>query len=150
MSKISTFVDTLRSEVSTLFPDRLEITNPLNLEDNTRQMQDYGFGITVDNTAESAIDVLKNTNQTYIFSVILTQAVIKKESDPDKYFTNLKTMLEDEVTLRKALLEPDQLGIDSSVNLISNVSTGGIERIADNNRNLSITVSFNVDISEEI
>ena len=150
MSKISTFIDTLRTEVQALFANRLEIVNPLNLEDNPRNNQDYGFGITIDTSGESPIDVLQFTNNRYNATVILTQVVVKKESDADKYFDGLKALLEDELTLRKKLLSRDQLGIDDSVNLISNVNTGGVERFADNNRNLSISVSFDVDISEEI
>ena len=150
MSKISTFIDTLRTQLTTTFTSRIELVNPDSIEDNPRPQKESGVGFTITSTGEGSIDWLKNTNPAYTVNIFLTQLLAKIESDVDAYYANMKALFEDELTLRKLMLSPSQLGIPDSINKITYAGTSGVEKIDEKNKYKYLNVAFTVDISEEI
>ena len=150
MSKISTVVDTVRTAVTTLFANRREMSNPYSIEDHPQHVLDSGFGIAVTSMGQSDTDWLKSSNVSYTFEIILTNIIVKLESDRDKYYDGLKVLLEDELTLRQDLLAGDQLGIQASINKVDYVGTSGIEKVIDKNNHIYLSVAFDIDISEDL
>lgn len=151
MSNISTVYDALKGALPVLFSSKLDIPNPYSLEDNAVRMLVNSYGIKINDVTEGPIDVLKDTNVTYAFSVVLTSELVRMESDTAILHTTVKQLYEDALIVRKDYLNADQLGVPDNVEKIDYVSTTGVQYFnKGKNSFVSIEIDFNVEISETI
>jgi len=76
---------------------------------------------------------------------------IRDSTQTDQIDTTSKALLEDVNILHKELVNPSQLGIYNSIQLITPGNTTGITEVFTSlEKFLTIEVSFNIKISEDI
>jgi hypothetical protein len=150
MTKISNIYDALLTRVAILFPTKLRIPNAYSLASNGDPFLRDGWGLKVNssNYYEMEFNTYANDRQ---FSVVLTREIIKTDTQTSQIDAVSKLLLEDVNTLQKELINPSQLGILDSIQIINLGSTTGINEVFTNNEKfLTIELVFNVKLSEDI
>jgi hypothetical protein len=150
MSNISTIYDTLLSRMLAIFPAKTRIPNAYDLPSNGNVFLRDSWGLKVSSSTSFEMEFNTYANDRE-FSVVLTKEVIKTDTQTDQIDTVSKSLLEDVNTLQKELINSYQLGIYSSIQLITLGSTTGITEVfATFEKFLTIEVSFNIKLSEDI
>lgn len=150
MSKISTVYDALLARLAAIFPGKTRIPNAYDVANNTDLFLRNGWGLRIasSNYFEMEFNTYANDRG---FAVVLTREVIKIDTQTDQIDVISKLLLEDVNTLQKELINPSQLGVLDSIEIINLSSTTGITEVFTNNEKfLSIEVSFSTKIAESI
>jgi hypothetical protein len=133
-----------------IFPTKTRIPNSYDLSSNGNVFLRDSWGLKVSSSTSFEMEFNTYANDRE-FSVVLTKEVIKTDTQTDQIDTVSKSLLEDVNTLQKELINSYQLGIYSSIQLITLGSTTGITEVfATLEKFLSIEVSFNIKLSEDI
>ena len=150
-TKITTILDTLRTKLAAAFPTRSEIPNPYSLIDNNENFLENGIGVAIRQGAQSGNVLFNNNIDARIFSIVFTNKIYRIDSDSDPIKTIEKTLLEDQVTLRKLMLKNDQLSIDESIFKIDYIGDSGINFIFDDDFSfLNLEINFTIESMEGI
>ena len=151
MTKVSTFYDTFRAAIPVVLGSGYsEIPNVYFLESNPELLLRVGWGIRFGG-GSAVSGVLKETTDDQTWDVVLTRKVARLDSQVKPYVDETKNILEDALKLKKDMMNPDQLGIESSVWKIDYLTTSDIQFIQGDKFDIIFTaVSFSVTISEDI
>ncbi len=151
MSKVSTIYDQLKDTIlPALLPNHTRIPNAYSLPDNDEGLLRQSWGLRV-NTANPSDSEFKAFNVVRTFTVVLTREVVDLESQFDSIDNASKELLEDVVTLQKRLINPDQIAIESDIELIDLGNISGIEFVQGDKYNFAfIEADFLINIRENI
>lgn len=150
MSKISTIYDALLLRLGAIFTDKIRIPNAYDVSSNGDVFlrNSWGLRIASSNYYEMEYNTYVNDRQ---FVVVFTREIIKTDTQTAQIDNVTKLLLEDVNTLQKELMNPSQIGVHQSIEIIDLSSTTGINEVFTNNEKfLSIEVSFNIKVSEDI
>lgn len=150
MSKISTVYDTVLSTLSTLFSSKTRIPNPYFIEDNASQFLANGYGLKIlpEANADSEFCTFSRIRT---FAVTFSREVIQTESETSQLDIAIKALVEDVYILQKYFINPNQLGIESSIEKIDIGGTTGIEFFSGERTNLIVMdVLFLIQITDDI
>jgi hypothetical protein len=150
VSKISTIYDTLLARLAVIYPTKTRIPNSYDLSNNGDVFLRNSWGLKISNSTyfEMEFNTYANDRE---FAVVFTREIIKTDTQTDQIDTVSKLLLEDINTLHKELINPSQLGIHPSIQLITLGSTTGVNEVFTNNEKfLSMEVMFNIKLSEDI
>jgi len=151
MSNVSLAFDAARTAIGTLFPNMTELPNPYSVEDNNQMLLENGWGLKFGASTVSPFEVLKETTSIIEFVVVLSTQIIRLDSDVEAIHTQMKALFEDEVTLRKDFLNPDQLQAQPNIRKIEWTSTSEPLEIQVSRFNFKyIEVNFSFDLAENI
>ena len=151
MSKVSTIYDQLiGTTIPTLLPNHTRVPNPYSLEDNSDNFLRQGWGLKI-GTSTPAESEFKSFNNERTFTIVLTREIIRLDSDSETIDTAVKLLLEDVFELQKRLLNPDQITIESDVELIDISNVSGVEFVQGDKFNFAaMEADFLINIRENL
>lgn len=153
MSKISTIYDQLvNTTIPSLtgFNSKTRISNPFEIEKNDLMLLKNGWGLKLGPASDSPFQEFNKTKVTQVFSIVLTRQVIKTQHNYTNLDTAVKLLKEDALLVRLDFYNADQLGLDSSIELITFSGESEIEYIDDEFEIIVMQVDFNFEINENI
>ena len=154
MSKIATIIDEMRAEIALLsgFTVKTEIPNPYALDidgDNSDLFLKDGWGLRLTSSSEPNNSEFNRTSTLQGFGIILTREVIRTAHTAEPMYTAIKAMFEDELTLRKYLLNPQSLVNTEADSRLSTTEIQTLLPLEEGGKKfITITVNFNLRISE--
>lgn len=150
MSKISTAHDAVLTALASLFPNKLRIPNPYNIEDNPSQFLRDSYGMRVANEAPSDSEFC-TFSRTRVFAITLSREVLSNYTQTDAMDTAVKALLEDVYTLQKDFMNPDQLNQEASIEKIDMAGTTPVLTfIGEHSNFIAIEVLFQLQITDNI
>ena len=153
MSNISTIVNQLRNTTIptiTGFTDRTQIPNPYSLGDNAEIFLEAGWGLKILDSNQITGNFCEHWEKRFM-SVILTERLVSIGNNNEPLDTEDLVLMEAVVELRKTLLNPDQFGVESSLEKVDFPSNSGIQFLRTEKNNYLFTETvFSFDISEEV
>ncbi len=151
MSKITTIIDALRSDLLTAFPNKTLLADPITLENNANGLLIDGYGLYCGAGNSSDVDILHSTSEKQIINVVFTRELLSTDHNPLPYQVVEKAMFEDKILVVKNFLAIDKLNISSSFDIIEYINHSGIESVVNDKRNyINLIVTFEVTITEEL
>jgi hypothetical protein len=150
MSKISTVYASLVSSVGSLFPSKIRMHNPYNLDNNPDICKKDSWGLRVEN-AENVVSEFCNLTLNRTFTVVLMRQFVTLSSKEDGFDAVSIGLLEDQQSVASLVSSTSELGQDSLIDSINILSISGIqEMVSDEKKYLFSEVTFNISISELI
>jgi hypothetical protein len=153
MSKISTFYDALITLINNTFTGsdaKLELDDPYNPENNNEVILKNGFGVQIGELVNDKRTLEGKTTFSKRVSVIFTRQHFGSDRNAAVRRTTEKNLLEDELTLIKAIWN-DGGTLSSSVSHMIFETDGGIESIFNDKTNfLMLRMDFNIKYIETI
>lgn len=152
MSKITDIITALRTGIPLLsrFADKTELPNSIDIERNSYHLLDSAWGVRIDSSSESAIQINNVLGEARNFSIVITKNSTHKESDITSFMNDQASLMEDHAELINWLLGPCQLNIGGSIAKVDYVSNSGIELVSDRNkRYIFTTTTVSIDILED-
>ena len=149
MSQVSTIYDNIQTAVAALFPSKLELSDPLIIENNDEKSLANGYGIHLSSAT--------NTNRTLCddywvsreFVITLAKINAGTHKSNTIYDNTNKAILEELHVLIQTV--NSNTAIRNSVSLIEWVSDGGIERLSgDSKQFLIIRATFRLEYRESL
>lgn len=134
MSGISDFYDQLFVILESLFPNKNELVDPENIEENDYFTLKDGYGVLVssaDNT-NRVLDCQYSVNRSFIITI--TKAIESKENNTSERRRVTKLLLEEHCQLVSVFMKNETLG--ETVTKYNWVSDGGVENIIRDKTNI--------------
>lgn len=129
MSTISDAYDEIRADLKILFPNKFQLTNAVNIEDNTAAALRDGFGIRIAGATNTERQLACKLSQERDIVIILTERTFTKELDIDKKFDAMKSIVEQQlVVIKKYEKEPTL--VNGDVPIFRYSSDQGVENVS--------------------
>lgn len=150
MSKISTVYDTLLTLVPSLYSGKTELILPYDLDQNPEHLLRNGWAV-----RDVATSPLDGSFHTFVdghgYEIVFTREIVKTIDQVTPLHSAYKLLKEDMVVLRKRLMQPDQLGIEASIERVVLGNTTPPETIFAEQRNfLSLGCNVTFEIRENL
>ena len=150
MSKVTTIYDAINTRLAALFPNKQQLFNPYIIEDNPYFVLIDGYGVAV--SGSEAPNLQFNTvSQNRAFDITLSTEVVKTDENVTITDTQTKGLLEDLNSMLLDFCNPDQLGIELSIDGIEIGSCSRVEFLeGESEKILYITQTINIIWQENI
>jgi hypothetical protein len=149
-SRISAIYDGVLTALAAMYPNKTRIPNALVISENAEQFLRDGYGLRIDPESPSDSEFCR-FSRSRIFTVILSREVISDEFGTTSIDTASKALLEDTYSLQKDFMNQDQIGIESSIELINMAGTSSIiPFIGERGNFVLIEVSFQIQVTDDI
>ena len=150
MSNVSTIYDAILTAVGALFPNKTRIPNTLTLEENPDQLMRDGYGLRADD--ETPVELSFCTfSRNRVFTIRLTKEVVTTDMQTTQMDTAIKALLEEVVLLQKDFMNPDQIEVETSIEIIRMAGTSAVSAFSGDRENfILIDVSFEIQITDNI
>lgn len=142
--KLYTALAEIRTSVGTLFPDKSELVNPYDVEDNSLPFLRDGYGIGL-GLSEETNDATVYTVVDHEILIVLTKEILKTDSNPDPVFNTIRDLKQESLDLRKDLLCANITGISKLV-----YNGDSAVELVENNKIATITVTFTATVFEAL
>jgi len=149
MSQISTIFDNIQTAVSTLFPLKLELSDPVVIENNDEKTLANGYGIHMSGATNSNRVLCNQYTVEREFVITITKLNAGTHKSNTIFESTIKSLLEELHLLIQTVNE--NTAIRNSVSIIDWVSDGGIERFSgDSKQFLMIRSIFRLEYFESL
>jgi hypothetical protein len=150
MSTISTIYDTIQTTVATLFPLKLELSDPLNIENNDDKTLANGYGIQLGSAVNSNRQLCNTYSVQRDFIVTITMLNAATHKSITIFDASNKTLLEDLHLLIQTLAKENS-AIRNVNGIVDWISDGGIEKYNGESREfLIIRATFRLEYFESL
>lgn len=150
MTKISEVYDAVLNELTVLYPNKTKIPNPYSLTDNQQQFLRDGYGLIVESSSRVESE-FKSIVLEYSMTVILTNEIVRTDSDDELIDITAKALLEDIFAGQKRFFQVDELGISDKIRIIELGASASYETfVAGNNNFISGSYELLIQIKEEL
>jgi hypothetical protein len=149
-TKISTIYDAIIAKMAVIFPNKKRFPFGKEVDRNDSNFLKDSWGIWV---VDHSLEELEFCNYSLSYGINLTLAreVIFTDHDYSRIDEQVKLMLEDISLITKTMSNPDQIGVDDSIESIAIQSASGIDEVfTDNSRFIYSTISLRIIVSETI
>lgn len=145
---ISTTYDAIVSKTSLLFPAKLRLHNPYELEDNPEVICKDSWGLKVGSANYQELD-FSHLHVAREFTIILIRQFATVGNKDTAFDTVSKAMLEDQRSLLRLVYSPDELGIEGVIDQITIESISGVEFLkTGQNKYLFCEITFRITLSD--
>lgn len=149
MSTISIIYDNFKTILSTIYPNKRELTNPIAIERNADQLLTNGYGLSVGNAVNTNRLVGCQLSVSRDFTITITRQVEGINKDTASLDSAEKSLLEDHLLIINEAYKNGQLNfICTKVNYTSD--SGIVEIITDQKKFLMIQIILSVEYFETI
>lgn len=149
MSTVSTIYDALQTQVAALFPNKLELSDVINIENNDDKTLADGYGIQLGASTNSNRQICNTYSVQRDFIITITSLNAGNHKSNNIFETTSKTLLEDLHLLIKNVSE--NAAIRSTNAIIDWNSDGGIEKFNGESRQfLIIRATFRLEYFESL
>ncbi len=145
--------DLLRITIPALtgFTTKTELGDAYDVGANTLGSLINGWAVRIGDSGRGEAEYSGNIASLQRFSVILTREVVATDGDPVPMVTAIKAIKDDILTLQRSFLMNDNMGLQSTVEMIDYESTDRIQTgRADDYRWIHTAVNFNAAIRESL
>lgn len=144
MSNFSTAFDNLDTRLQALaeLSSKTIIPNPYSIEDNHIGFLRDGWGLVVGSSIQG-LDLFNNTVSDITISVVLSEEVLKTDSNPDPIKASVKSLQSDALAVRKSVLSEPIIGA-------AKIDFDGIDAFSTLDNIVYTTVNFTFSIIDEL
>jgi len=148
MSNVSDVLDVMRLKLATLFPDKLEMSNPYSLEQNQSIILENAYGVKVGPASLVEGEFCNYSSQREI-GIILTAFCPKTDADSTPFIETTKSLLDDANTVVGNFMANNQLDVENKIRILDFTNDSGISFVyGEKYSYLYIELSFNLTTSE--
>lgn len=149
MSQISTILDNIQTSVAALFPSKLEMSDPQNVENNDEKTLADGYGVHISSGINSNLMLCDQYSVEREFIITLSRLNAGTHKSNSIYESTIKLLLEDLHLLIQEI--SSNIAIRNSTSTIDWVSDSGIEHFAGENKQfLIIRATFRLGYFESL
>ena len=153
MSKITSIYNTLLALPDLLFTGgnvKTRLIFPYNVDHNPEHLLRNGW--TLQDLGQTPVDSeLKTQAEATLYQYVLTREVVKTDDQVASVDAQYLKLKEDIQIIRNRLVEPDELGIESTISIIRLQPVSGVEfTIGDQINFMELGTSFSVELRESI
>lgn len=149
MSQITTIYDNIHAAMSALFPSKLEMSDPVVIENNDGATLDDGYGIAISSGVNTNRQLCDSYSVERTFTITLSKLNPGTHKSITIYDNTSKALLEELHLLIQNI--NSNVAIRNSVSVIDWLSDGGIERFSgDSKQFLIIRATFKLEYFESL
>ena len=151
MSNFTTVYDQIRTEMAAAFSTKAEMAMPDDITRNPEPLLYDSWGLITGPSTLGNFNLLKNSSEDRVFSIVFCRSLHRTVSNPDHYHTAVKALFEDCVTIRKIMVDFDRISQPAAAIQVRYEGTSGTDFAFDDKHNyVTATIDFSITITEEL